>query len=429
MNSISSPSTAPGIPDTSLMNSIALKTSASIPSVGAPGASRATSKSDLLRLEIIADEARFQELGSCWDQLLESSVTRSPFLRWDWVSLWWKEYRGQFQLAIGVVRDVWGVPLAIAPLVTGRSQHGGARKHLRHLVFMGGDGDICAQVLDFIIPKGFEALLAPLLCSVLERLRLRWDMVRLDGIPETSPNLPYLLEAMRACGHGTCVVNRHTSRYMKLPATWTDFEMSRSGSWRSKMRRKWKAMEQTHGGRPQLGGRDADIKATMDDLFALHANRFHEGISEYLQPHVKQFQQQLAQRWVPAGRMLLPYIAMNGRPVAVMQGLVEGDSFYQYQMGWDPMLADLSIGNLCMAWCVRSALEHGVRLYDTLPGDFEYKDRWCPEVRHYVDLEVFNHLSISAAVFRGLRAVKRLTSSLPSSSSPPADGSAAEATD
>jgi len=410
------------------MNSIALKSSADLSDTPVFDTSPSTAKLDMLRLEIIADEARFLELAPHWDRLLERSVTRSPFLRWDWVSLWWEEYRTQFQLAIGVIRDVWGVPLAIAPLVTGRSMHGGARKHLRHLVFMGGDGDICAQVLDFMIPKGFESLLAPLLCSVIERLRLRWDMVRLDGIPETSPNLPYIMEAMRACGHGTCVVNRHASRYMNLPATWQDFEASRSGSWRSKMRRKWKALEQGHKGQTLLGGRDGDVDDLMRDLFTLHANRYHQGVSEYLQPHVKRFQHKLARRWVPAGRMLLPFIQIDGRPVAVMQGLAEGDSFYQYQMGWEPALANISIGNLCMAWCVRAALEQGARLYDTLPGDFEYKDRWCPETRHFVDLEVFNHLSISAAVFRGLRAVKRLTTSVPQADAAPAE-SAEESSD
>jgi CelD/BcsL family acetyltransferase involved in cellulose biosynthesis len=218
---------------------------------------------------------------------------------------------------------------------------------------------------------------------------------------------------MRACGHGTCVVNRHTSRFMKLPATWTDFEMSRSGSWRSKMRRKWKALEQVQQGRALQGGRDAEIDDTMRNLFTLHANRFAEGVSKFLLPHVKRFQHKLARRWVPAGRMVLPYIEIAGEPAAVMQGLIEGDTFYQYQMGWNPAFANISIGNLVMSWCVRTAVEHGTALYDTLPGEFEYKDRWCAETRHFVDLEVFNTFSISGAVFRGLRAVKRLTAPLP----------------
>jgi CelD/BcsL family acetyltransferase involved in cellulose biosynthesis len=392
------------------MNSVALKTSEDLPVDGEFISPQAVASPNLLRLEIIADEAQFLELAPHWDKLVDRSVTRSPFLRWDWVSLWWEEYREQFQLAVAVVRDVWGMPLAIAPMVTGRSARNGARRHLRQLVFMGGDGDICAQILDFIIPGGFESVLAPLLCNAIERLRPRWDMVRLDGIPETSPNLPYILEAMRACGNGACVVNRHTSRFIKMPANWADFEMTRSGSWRSKMRRKWKAMEQVHQGRTLLGGRDSDVDDAMRDLFTLHAHRFPAEVSEFLLPHVKRFQHKLARRWVPTGRMMLPYIEVAGTPAAVMQVLVEGDTLYQYQMGWNPAFADISIGNLVMAWSVRCALERGAAIYDTLPGEFEYKDRWCPETRHFVDLEAFNSLSISGAVFRGLRAMKRLTS-------------------
>ncbi len=264
------------------------------------------------------------------------------------------------------------------------------------------------------------------MCSAIERLRLRWDMVRLDGIPESSPTLPYILEAMRACGHGTCIVNRHTSRFIKVPKTWNEFEMSRSGSWRSKMRRKWKAMEQVHNARTRVGWtRTPDVDDVMRDLFRLHANRFPQGVSEFLLPHVKHFQHKLARRWVPTGRMLLPYIAVDGNAVAIMQGLVEDDTFYQYQMGWDPALANISIGNMVMAWCVRNAIERGVSIYDTLPGEFEYKDRWCPETRHFVDLEVFNHYSISAALFRGLRAMKRFTTAVPQAETPNCCGESA----
>ena len=85
------------------MNSIAAKASIDLQilqETSEPALAQASRSTDLLRLEIIADEARFLELAPHWDGLLERSATRSPFLRWDWVSLWWEEYRGQFQLAI-----------------------------------------------------------------------------------------------------------------------------------------------------------------------------------------------------------------------------------------------------------------------------------------------------------------------------------------
>jgi hypothetical protein len=43
-----------------------------------------------------------------------------------------------------------------------------------------------------------------------------------------------------------------------------------------------------------------------------------------------------------------------------------------------------------------------------LPSDYEYKRQWCDGARWLLDLEAFNPASWRAAVFRTLRALRRL---------------------
>lgn len=391
------------------MNSVAFKTTSTLPVLDHANDDGVFAQMGALRFDIIRDEASFMELAPLWDTLLEQSAARSPFLRWDWVSLWWAEYRDTFDLAIGVVRNVWHQPVAIAPLVIGRDDSG-AQRFVRQLAFIGGIGDIASQILDFIIPRGQEAVLAPMLCRIFNSIRSHWDMVRFSGIHEDSPNLPFILEALQKCSHGAGVLNRHPSRFVKLPESWLEYEMTHSGSWRSKMRRKWKAMEQEQKGRTLLAGMDDMSDEAMQTLATLHANRFPEGVSEFLGERSQRFHRRLAERWIPQGRVVLPSIEIGGKTAAMMHGFIEGDLFFQYQMGWDPQFADISIGALVMAWSMKCAMARGVRHYDTLPGEFNYKCQWCPGVRHTVDIEAFNLRSVSGTIFRGLRAVKRLTS-------------------
>ena len=71
----------------------------------------------VLTLDIVRDEAGFHALQPFWDSLVDQMATRSPFLRWDWLSLWWEECRREAKLVIAVLRDAEGVPHAIAPLM------------------------------------------------------------------------------------------------------------------------------------------------------------------------------------------------------------------------------------------------------------------------------------------------------------------------
>jgi len=357
-------------------------------------------------LEIISDERGFRELAPVWDTLLEQSASRSPFLRWDWVSLWWEQEHDRFDLAITVLRDAHGEVRAIAPLVLGRPLRG-PRRSLRHLSFMGGIGQIESLRLDFIVPRGEESRLTPRLCEVFTKLRAHWDMVRLIAVPAESPNLPFIVRALKSCASGARVVNTHDCHFISLPHDWHEYEMSRSINWRGQIRRKWKAMETKHRGRTCLAGEDMPVKIAMDELAVLHARRWSEDVSEYLRPAAQIFHHQLAARWVPQGRALLPYIEIGGRMAAAVYALVEDDTVYHFQMGWDPAFEEISVGKLAMAWCIRDSMTRHARVYDMLPGEFEYKKRWCDETRHVLDLEAFHPHRLQVLVFRALRAAKR----------------------
>lgn len=366
-----------------------------------------SANSSHLKLDLVRDDAAFLALEPDWDSLVDRSATRSPFLRWDWVRMWWEEHASAFNLAVGVVRDPLRQPLAIAPLVLGHDA-GSARRHLKHLAFLGGIGDARSERMDFIVPRGEEHLLTPVLASAFRQLRGEWDTVRLNKLPEESPNLPHLLNALRECGAGTVTFNRHESRYIPLPSTWQAYEAEQSKNWRSKLRRRWKAMIANHGARMLLAGRDAAPSEAYACLTQLHTLRIPAEVSLVMRERTQRFLHRIADRWLATGRAILPFIQIEDRIIAGMYGFIDGDEFFQFQMGWDPQYQELSPGKLAMAWCIQCALERQVRIYDMLPGDYDYKRQWCKGVRHVVDIESFNPASPPAMLFRALRAAKRL---------------------
>lgn len=356
-------------------------------------------------LDIARDEAAFLALSPYWDNLVEKAATCSPFLRWDWMRMWWEHCRGEAALAVGVLRDAEGVPQAIAPLMLARETDG-ARRHLTALSFLSGFGAAHGERLDFIVPAGREDELTPLLCLVMRELRPECDLVRLNFLPQESPNTPHILGALERTFTHASVLNRTACRMVTVPAKWEDIEMRHSASWRGNLRRSCKTFAEAQGSTTVSGAGMLHARA-FSELLRLHAANFPEGVSTFTTPEAALFHQRLAEKWLPSGRALMPLLHAEGTMVSAIYGFIERDEFFQYQAGWDTEQARLSPGKMAVRWALICCMQRGLRVYDMLPGEYEYKRRWGDSTRWLLDLEAHNPASWRARTFHALRSLRR----------------------
>lgn len=291
---------------------------------------------------------------------------------------------------------------------------------------MGGIGPVRGEGMDFIISQGMEKTLAPVLGGLFKALRHHWDIASLMMMPESSPNRLWIEAALRAAGVGEGVAQRRVSPYLSLPGSWHELEMRHSGSWRSTHRRKWNKALTAHQGRSLLAGRDVPADAAFDALVALHRHRFSEVQSAFLDPRALQFHRRLIGRWIDSQRVQLTLLELDAMPRAATYCLVDDGRALQYQAGWDPHYASLSIGRLAMGCAIREAIERGLREFDFLPGDGPHKRLWTQQARHLDDLECFRPRSLRAGFFRALRALARKVRSAQSRTDSPGDCPASE---
>lgn len=361
---------------------------------------------EALALEILRDEAAFLALAPFWDNLLDQAAICSPFLRWDWIRLWWAECRGSASLAVGVLRNSRGGAEAIAPLMLAHEAQG-ARRHLRALAFLGGFGAGHGERLDFIVPAGREHELTPRLCQIFRELRAGCDVVRLNFLPQESPNTPHIFAALEKHFVRAGVLNRSASRLITVPAAWEELEQRHSSSWRGNLRRSVKTLAERHAGVAAVSGAGMLHAQAFADFLQLHAANFPEGVSTFTTPSAAPFHQRLAEKWLPSGRALMPLLLADGKMVAAIYGFIERGEFFQYQMGWDSAYARLSPGKMAIRWALMCCMQRGLRIYDALPGEYEYKRQWCDSARWVLDLEAHNPASWRAAAFHTLRALRR----------------------
>ncbi len=359
-----------------------------------------------MKLEIIRNEVGFMALGPVWDTLLKSSATHSPFLAWDYVQLWWSEFKNHFQLCLGVVRDDSGQVRGIAPFVIGVEVDGG-RQHLRHLGFLNGLGELQGERLDLLVPAEQEAEITPLLISVISSSRHLWDVVRLNKVPEESPNQAMMMTELRRAGCLAGVLNRCYCHTFPLPASWDEYEKSKPGNFRRNIRRYWSIITTKLEAVVALAGREIPADQAMPTFFKLHAMHWPDGVSSFLRPAAKRLHEQLSLKWIPSGEMLVSFIMVDGAAVGAAYALCYMDELFVYQLGWNPSHAHVSMGNMSVRACMVEAIQRGMKLVDFLPGEYRYKREWSCDKRALIDLECFHPWRPRALIFSLLRWAKR----------------------
>lgn len=361
-------------------------------------------------LDIVRTEEGFDALKPVWDLLADRMAVTTPFLRWAWVRRWWSLFGSGKSLAIGVLRDAAGVPLALAPWVLSHG-HRSARACLRHLTWIGAMGPVMGERMDLIIPTGQENEMAPALLRGIDLLQKEWQAVWLPAVPEGSPNVEHYRAALDRAGTCAEVADVHPCRHTPLPDSMAKLEAGRSSRWRRNMRNRWNVFAEKHGGRRGVSGMDLPHAEAFDHLARLHRMQFPEGVSNFLDAEAWAFHRPMALEWLEDGRAMLSFLMAEHTVVAATYGLVDRGRFSLFQQGWDSRYKQLSIGNLAVHWSLETALTRGLHTYDTLTGDCRYKAEWCPELSNTLDLETFHPESLRAHAFRAVRHLRRFLSS------------------
>ena len=335
---------------------------------------------------VIRDVPGLLALGSEWDALLERSAVDTVFLTWDWLLSWWEVYGDGVQPLVITVRD-GGRLVAAAPLKIERRQR--VRVPYRQVEFIGTGRAVCPDFLDFVIERGREPELAPLLVQALVRAR-GWDKLLLTDITSTSIVLPFIAQGLQATGRGAVVTPDRVCPYVPLPATWPELEARLSHTFRRNHRKKRRRLPATLW-RWEPGD---DLERAFDDLSSLHQSRMETSGrgGKFRDPAYRDFHFRFSQRAGGRGWLYLATLQWEERPIAARYGFVYRDVYYAYQSGFDPAMEDRSPSEVLLGTILEDLIQRGAREFNFLRGAMRHKFHWTNLVRETHKLEAWRPL-------------------------------------
>lgn len=340
----------------------------------------------------------FASLKSEWQQLFASAKC-SPFLSWEWMSVWFESFgNGRTPFILKAHRD--GKLIGIFPMFLEKRRILGMR--FDRLSMM-GDGPGGADYLDLIASPDDKPDALSEIFTFLKDAHYS-DLVRLENVAADSETIRLIKCLNRT--EGAPALRFSTSVTAVCP------QIDLSGGWesvlkaskrRNNFKQRLKKLEKLDGFEFRTVTAPDGIVKAFDRFLRLHEMRWtNAGGSELTgHPRLVAFQRKLISELGDAGFIRFDELWFQGECRSSVYGLDDGNTFYNYSSGSDPEFSSLSVGLVLLGLSVKNASQRGNTTYDFLRGDESYKFDWANQTNHLVTVNL-NRNTVPVAVYEAI---------------------------
>ena len=284
----------------------------------------------------------FRTLKAEWNGLNDRSEKGTIFSSWEWLFNWWQIYQsdGKRELYILSYRE-HGKLLGIAPLQI--LNH--PKKQFpcsKQLILLGtGETDgalVLTEYLDLIISPGKEAEVINAFSNALIQVQHHWHGALFKQLLADSHLGALFAEKGRSINRK--VLPNGFRTLIDLPGTYKEYLMSLRKKKRNNITRMLTRLESEQVFAIDSIRSGLDIDTAMTELADLNRDRRGqlEQPSAFHQPNFEAFHRLVVKRLLPLNKVELRILSINGKAVAGLYSLIDGDTMHAYQSGFEAEL-------------------------------------------------------------------------------------------
>ena len=309
-----------------------------------------------------------------------------PFLSWEWLSTWHKWFGREKHPFLLCARES-GNLIALLPLCAEKRQSSRFSPGLKRISFM-GESYGASDYLDILALPGFKQKSADIFIDYLALPR-SFDLLELEGMAADSCTLQSLTRRFANDGRFRYrIIPQYICPRMSLDARWEDLlERSRRSDY---FKRCLRRLNKIASFEFRVISDVNEIPAAFERLLALHVGRWvnRGGSSAVRTAEQKGFTFEVAAELARAGMTRFEEIWLEGECRASLFGFESGDCYYFFLSGFDQAWSKYSLGFTLLWLSIREASWRGLKMYDFLRGDENYKFDWSDNPRMTVTAQV-----------------------------------------
>lgn len=311
-----------------------------------------------------------------WNALVEAGILNAPFLRHEYLSVWWQtrgggEWPTDAQLCL-VSACQNGQLVGIAPLFLAQGK-----------LWLLGSVEI-SDYLDLIVAPEH---LQPFLSGMLRWLPVAWSALEWVNLPETSPTLAALQAEAAKLGWTYTEEIYQPTPSIPLPG---DFETYLAGidkKQRHEIRRKMRRAEESGRAiRWYIVDDESKLDSEMDAFLALM--RHDPEKAAFLTDVMHSQMKESVHAAFRAGWLQLVFLEVDGEKACAYLNFDYNNKIWVYNSGLDRRFMELSPGWVLLGHLLEWANQQKRAEFDFMRGDEDYKYKFGGEDRHVMRVKI-----------------------------------------
>jgi CelD/BcsL family acetyltransferase involved in cellulose biosynthesis len=313
------------------------------------------------------------DLAPEWNALLEQTATHVPFMRYEYLNLWWQTRGGgewpDAELVLVVARQD-GRLAAAAPLFFTPDWQG------RPALLLVGSIEV-SDYLDLLVrSEDLPAFLDALLPFLRDAGLPDWQALDLYNLLDDSPTIPALERAARSVGWRCTSEKLQHSPYIPLPGDWEAYLSTVDKKQRHEIRRKLRRAENSLVPVDWYIVRNGDsLDGHITDFMDLM--RMDPDKERFLTPAMEEHMRKTAHFAAKVDSLNLAFLDIDGVKAAGYMSFDFLNRLWVYNSGinWQDY-SEYSPGWVLLGHLLRWANQEGREAFDFMRGDEDYKYRF-----------------------------------------------------
>jgi hypothetical protein len=335
----------------------------------------------------LSDIEEFLALEREWNELLTDSHCDIPFLRHEWLKIWWRHFGPPNRLAVMVGREQKRLVFAL-PLMETREWYAGIPiTVLRSLT------NEHSFRFNFIVRRGTESAIEDFFRYLNQRSR-RWHILVLKELPTDSPIAEMAVDFASRQRFPVGIWQAFEAPRLAINGHWDAYWGARSRHFAKKLDRNARLLSKAQDGFSlEVNSKDGWDPAAFAEAVEIESRGWKRasGTAIASSPVLTSFYTTWAQTAADRGWLRLAFLRAGGARVAFEYDLQYAARWYAMKASYDPRFQQYSPGQLLTREVLKHCFENGAGEYDFLGPTEEYKARWAPQTRNHVWLYMYNN--------------------------------------
>ncbi len=320
-----------------------------------------------------------------WHALCAEAGATEPFYKPEWMTSYVRAFSSD-PVVLLAVRDLTGRVVALLPMTAGR-----ARQYGMPITNLIGTANVHSARFDCVCIEGIERESVLRAAWLALRQLPNWDVIQLPYVPDGG-TCDALLAIAENEGYLTGRRPSIVSPYLEIPPPPRDImEVARSSHFRQNLRRRTRNAQSRC--KVQLRVETNPTRTALNAFYELEANGWKGRARTAIATDTRtlRFYDAIARVAAKWNALTLYTLTFDDRPVAAHFGITLNNCYYPLKVAYNEDYKEYGPGQLIVAAILRECQRTGIRKFDFLGHEMDWKSEWATKARSHSFLYIFNH--------------------------------------